>query len=361
MSIVFTKATQTKSKGRILIRGPAKAGKSWSGMSILRGIVGPKGRIAAACTEHGGLVKTCASYFDFDVHQIEFGDPRFFIDMIEAAENANYDGLFIDGISAEWDGRGGALELVDSLTAGSQSRSSYSEGWKQVTPLHNAFIQKVLCSKIHIVATVRDKMKYRLAQNERGKMAPVKIGLRPIQRDQTPYEFDILCRVNEAHTFIIEGGRLRAMEGREVEAEPDAYPPDTKLIRLGEEIGQWLDSGVAVKKVNQERPEIVHLKSLFQQLGATHEAIRTALSRRGVAEIEQLTPGQAEEMISRLEAKINNDTFVASFPNTEPARAEAAEQERLYSERIAEHANGVAGEPIVAAVDTAIHATHATH
>jgi hypothetical protein len=45
--------------------------------------------------------------------------------------------------------------------------------WSKITPRHNAFIQKILQSPVHILATIRSRQDYVLSEKN-GKMVPEK-------------------------------------------------------------------------------------------------------------------------------------------------------------------------------------------
>lgn len=46
---------------------------------------------------------------------------------------------------------------------------------------------------------MRSKMDYILKENERGRVEPQKVGLAPVQRDDTEYEFDIVLDIARNH------------------------------------------------------------------------------------------------------------------------------------------------------------------
>ena len=46
---------------------------------------------------------------------------------------------------------------------------------------------------------MRAKMAYAMEINDKGRTVPVKIGLAPVQRDSTEYEFDICLQINREH------------------------------------------------------------------------------------------------------------------------------------------------------------------
>jgi len=54
--------------------------------------------------------------------------------------------------------------------------------WNRVTPRHNAFVQKILQSPCHIIATIRSKQDYVLT-DKNGKMVPEKVGLKGVTRE----------------------------------------------------------------------------------------------------------------------------------------------------------------------------------
>jgi hypothetical protein len=60
--------------------------------------------------------------------------------------------------------------------------------WRKLTPQHNAFIEAMIRSKLHLIATMRSKMDYVVETNEKGKSVPKKVGLAPVQREGTDYE-----------------------------------------------------------------------------------------------------------------------------------------------------------------------------
>jgi hypothetical protein len=70
--------------------------------------------------------------------------------------------------------------------------------WNKVTPRHNAFVQKMLQSQCHIVATIRTKQDYVLT-DKNGKMVPEKVGLKGVTRDGMDYEFTLVFDLDIKH------------------------------------------------------------------------------------------------------------------------------------------------------------------
>src|SRR5262249_27467116 len=84
----------------------------------------------------------------------------------------------------------GILEQVDQVTERSRSKNAFSEGWKTMTPVHNRLIQRLLGSSAHLIFTLRAKVGWVLAENDKGKLEPRKVGLAPVQREGVDYEPD---------------------------------------------------------------------------------------------------------------------------------------------------------------------------
>ena len=63
----------------------------------------------------------------------------------------------IDSISHEWEGRGGIVYIADSMTGNSFAN------WAKITPRHNAFVDSMINCKKHLIATLRSKQDYVIA------------------------------------------------------------------------------------------------------------------------------------------------------------------------------------------------------
>jgi hypothetical protein len=119
-----------------------------------------------------------------------------YVDAIKACEALKeVEVIIIDSISQEWEGTGGILE-----THGNMVGNSFTN-WNKVIPRHNAFVQKILQSRCHVIATIRSKQDYVLSEKN-GKMVPEKIGLKGITREGMDYEFTIVMELDIKHNSI---------------------------------------------------------------------------------------------------------------------------------------------------------------
>lgn len=230
MSIKIQKATKMQARGRVALCGPSGHGKTYTSL-ILAKLLAGDGRFCVIDSERASASKY-ADEFDFDTIILENFSPKVYVDAIHAAEDAGYPVIVIDSLTHAWSGAGGALEQVDKAVARSNSKNSYA-AWREVTPMHNALVDAMIQSSAHIIATMRVKTEYVIEEDERGRKAPRKVGLAPIQRDGLEYEFDLVADMNE-RKFVESKTRCRHYKGA-VQLEPDA--------KFFEPFVKWLSDG----------------------------------------------------------------------------------------------------------------------
>jgi DNA polymerase III delta prime subunit len=209
----FVKATKHEAKLRLALAGPSGSGKTYTALQIATHLGGP---IALVDTERGSACKY-ADLFNFDVLQLDSFHPQQYIDAIHDAENGGYAVLILDSLSHAWTGKDGALELVDK--AAKRLAAVYRSGkedsfaaWREVTPIHNALVDAMVQSRLHLIVTMRTKTEY-VVETKDGKTAPRKIGLAPIQRDGLEYEFDVFADLDQDNTLIVQKTRCPTLAG----------------------------------------------------------------------------------------------------------------------------------------------------
>lgn len=232
----FTPATRSKVKARIAIGGMSKSGKSLTALGVMRGIVGPDGKIAAIDTENKALSLYAGKFpgttqpSGFDVENLTNCSPDEYIRLIGEAARARYDGLVIDSTSQEW---GAILELVDGNT------DKFFGGWKGATPKHNAFIRAIVAAPLHVIVTVRQKDDYAIEQRD-GKAVPVKVGTELVQRKQFEYEFNAVWTMDLEHNIRVTHSAIDFMPNGTV--IPGVRDTDA-IIEIGKNLRHWLDAG----------------------------------------------------------------------------------------------------------------------
>jgi hypothetical protein len=226
--IGFQKAQRIVKKARIGLCGVAGSGKTLSALKIALGI---GKRIALVDSENNSSV-LYADRIDFDVLNIE---PPFeiekYIRAIHQAEAAGYEVLILDSISHAWAGEGGLLDTQGKMADGGMNSFT---AWRKLTPQHNAFIEAMIRSKLHLIATMRSKMDYVVEVNDKGKSVPKKVGLAPVQREGMDYEFDIVFDLDLNHNALSTKDRSSLFDGKLV-SRPDE--------NIGKQILEWLERG----------------------------------------------------------------------------------------------------------------------
>lgn len=238
----FVKAVKTRAKLRLALDGPSGSGKTYTAL-VAATALAEGGKIAVIDTERGSA-SLYSDRFQFDVAELEDFNPANYVQLIEAAEEAEYSVIVIDSLSHAWEGEGGALDMVDDATARSQSKNSYF-AWRDVTPLHRKLVDAMLQSKCHVIATMRSKTEYVIDEIERGGrkiQTPRKIGLAPIQRQGMEYEFTIVGDMDLDHNLVISKSRMPELADA-VEKKPD--------VKFFAKILEWLNSG----KEQAEKPK----------------------------------------------------------------------------------------------------------
>lgn len=209
--MAFKKANKHESKLRLALVGPSGSGKTYTALSIA-GKLGSGARVAVIDTERGSASKY-ADLFDFDVMELHSYHPQEYINAIAEAVAGRYDVVIIDSLSHAWNGKDGALDLVDQAQKKAQSGNSFA-AWRHVTPLHNALVDAILSARLHVIVTMRAKTEYVMEEDSRGKKAPRKVGLAPVQRDGIEYEFDVVGDINLDHELMVSKSRCPALSGK---------------------------------------------------------------------------------------------------------------------------------------------------
>lgn len=186
------KAERKQAVIKLALQGPSGSGKTYSSLLMANGLVGNWNHIAVIDTENNSS-HLYSHLGNFNVLNLsEPFSPERYIEAIETCEKAGMKAIIIDSISQEWEGNGGIIE-----THGNMAGNSFTN-WNRVTPRHNAFVQKMLQSPCHIVATVRSKQDYVLT-DKNGKMVPEKVGLKGVTRDGMDYEFTVVLDLDIKH------------------------------------------------------------------------------------------------------------------------------------------------------------------
>lgn len=245
----FQQVTRYKSKLRLALTGVSGAGKTLGALMIAQGLTdGDWSKVALIDTEHE-RARMYANRAEFGIGTFLYApmappySPERYKELVqEAARLVGPDGVVIvDSFSHAWNNEGGVLDIKDRIAA-KAGMNSYT-AWNQAGKEQNNLVNTILAVNCHTIVTMRSKMEYSLQENDRGKMQPVKLGLAPIQRDDTEYEFDIVLDIARSHV---------ATASKDV-TFLDKYG-DVITADLGKRLKAWLDDGVEPQKPVQMTP-----------------------------------------------------------------------------------------------------------
>ena len=112
--------------------------------------------------------------------------------------------IIIDSISHEW------LNILESHSK--MTGNSYTN-WSKLTPRHNAFVQYILQSPVHIIGTIRSKQDYIITEKN-GKQVPEKVGMKGVTRDGMDYEFTLVFEIDIKNNAIATKDRTSLFMGK---------------------------------------------------------------------------------------------------------------------------------------------------
>jgi len=173
--------------------------------------------------------------------------PKNYLEAIRVAENAGIEFLIVDSLTHAWTGEGGMLEIHSNVA--DRTKNSYT-AWREVTPLHNQLVDRILQCDMHVMISLRAKTEYTLEDGPNGKKMPVKKGMEPIFRSGLEYEVTTHFELSQNHAACTTKDRSGLFDG-----EYFIITPAT-----GAKIWGWLTEGVpamhdaAMTKAGEPQP-----------------------------------------------------------------------------------------------------------
>jgi hypothetical protein len=256
MALELRKAQRSKAYLKLGLSAPSGGGKTLGALLIAYGLMKEKypkatdaerwSKIAIIDTENG----SGELYVGKEISGIKIGvydavtlhapfEADKYTEAIALCKDSNIEVCIIDSTTHLWSGEGGLLEQQNA--AAKRGGNSYT-AWRDITPQHNRFVNAMLQTPIHIIATMRAKQEYVQEKDSTTNKTTVrKLGLEPEQRKGMEYEFTTFLDIDAEHTAF--GSKDRT----------SLY--DQKYFKITPEIGtvmmKWLESGV------DNAPEVV--------------------------------------------------------------------------------------------------------
>lgn len=310
-------ASRRRLKLRAAFSGPSKSGKTFDSLTIAHDILpiladagqlAGNGKVCVIDTERGRSDQYSDIFPEYGVLELTHFSPESYIDALKQVSDADYSVTIVDQISHEWDGGGGMLERSARRQAESGGRVNSFTTWQQGTPEHNKFIDALITHPTHLIATMRAKVDYDMV-DDGGRKKVVKLGLAPVQRNSTEYEFDIFGQIGINHYVEIEarGSLAPQFQGK-------SFAP-AEIHEVAGMIGRWLTEGVSVFDPNKTSlavpSDIQAALDLARKLGLTDSNLFKSLDHFGVKTFNDLKPADLSKLRKSLEKKAAEKSAVS--------------------------------------------------
>lgn len=216
------------------LQGSAGSGKTYSSLLLAQGLTNGDFSKVAIIDSESGSADLYAHLGQYNVLSLKAPyTPENYIKAIDVCEQASMEVVIIDSISHCWD------ELLDyhSKLAG----NSFTN-WSKITPRQKAFVDKILQTDAHVIATMRTKQDYVLNQKN-GKYIPEKVGLKAVQRDGVDYEFTLVFDIDIKHFATASKDRTGLFMGKS---------EFTINSATGKKILEWCNSGTNLADAREQ-------------------------------------------------------------------------------------------------------------
>jgi hypothetical protein len=250
-----SRAEREKLKFSGMYMGATGSGKTLGALLTAKGLVKanhPKlddtsdefwAKIGVVDTEHNrskvyANIDVSANYIGKFVH-VEF-EPPYDVDgylgAVDYLKALGCEVIIVDSVTHAWDDSGGILDVYTNM--GGQFST-----WQKLNPLIKKLYHALTADQdVHIITTVRSKIKYEAAQTETGKMKVSKIGLKPIMRDDFEYEVLTALHFDEDHKVSVVKDNTHIFEN-DVLLTPE----------YGKLLHEYLDQGVDINAKRKEK------------------------------------------------------------------------------------------------------------
>lgn len=328
MSFLSNPATRQGIIPLIGLFGKSNTGKTYSALHLMRGLVGPDGRIEVVDTENRrasintGRVPGGFNVIDFDAPF----SPERYSEALDYAISLNPAGIIFDSTSHEWNGSGGYLEQKEAWV-----EERCGNDWKKrdklalaaaakCKPAHNRFVQKLLRAPVPIILCFRGKDKVQMGKDDSGKTTIIQPEhSSPIQDSGLIYEMLIAGETLNVTDEAGGEGRFRITKY----THPDllhCLPANGEQIgiRHGEMIAAWCANPGAQKGEDKPKTPTQELRLIMHQAGQDVRAFEQWAITNGIlADTETLKGMHADRIIEVLSATKKEIESIMEFQRTD--------------------------------------------
>ena len=310
-------AEREKLKFSAMFMGATGSGKTLSALITAKGLIKARypdlddssddfwKKVGVLDTEHNrskvyANTSIAGNYVGRFLH-VEF-EPPFDVDSylagVDYLKAAGCEVIIIDSITHAWDDTGGILDLHANM--GGQFAT-----WQKINPIIKRLYHALTADQdVHIITTVRSKIKYEAAQSETGKMKVSKIGLKPIMREDFEYEVLTALHFDEDHKVTVVKDNTQIFEDG-VFITPD----------YGFQLHAYLEEGVDVNAMRKKKQDelIVKIDDMLAKHGDNKKvsAFMTLVEQQakrkyGITTWKDLPLNSLESVLSKLGEEVEN-------------------------------------------------------
>lgn len=269
-----TRAERHQARLRFAVCASSNGGKTWTSIELAFGIVEElisRSVLSGTLAGKVGLIDTERSSAKLYAHlgpfdTVDLGPPYTvarYVEALQLLERAGCAVIIVDSISHAWAGVGGVLALLDRFETGAR----FSAFGTAVNPAQDEFVDAMLRSPCHVIATMRSKTAWVLEDVEkrtssggvRTVKAPRRIGMAPIQRPGIEYEFTTMVDLDtDSHQARVVKNRCPVFS---------AWTPKVLTREHGRQLAAWLMEGAPspaepISGSPLERAQAVHAAGL---------------------------------------------------------------------------------------------------
>jgi hypothetical protein len=220
----------------IALWGFSDSGKTYSGLRLARGLVGPTGKIGIIDTENRRAKYYAGKFGGFSHLDLQPPfTPERYTAALETMIKAGVQAVVVDSMSHVWEGEGGVLEQADASTVNGLMK------WKAPKMAYMRMVNRMLRSPIHVIFCLRAKEKY--VQVGQGRQAKIELaGQEPICGKRFVYEMTVSAHMES-------GTRLPLDPVKIPEGMIHAIKPGELITEdCGKLIAEWLAGGTPVDR-----------------------------------------------------------------------------------------------------------------
>jgi AAA domain len=311
MNFQVTKAQREKMKAIVGFIGCSGSGKTAGALLTAYGMMKEAypnlseeeiwEKIGVIDTEHGRAKLYSNSDFDGvrigQFLHIDF-DPPYSTERynlaVHAMKQAGCEVIIVDSLSHNWQGEGGIVDKHANMQGNS------FQNWGKLSSETNDLIKTLTRNNVHIFATLRTKQEYVVEPNADGKMAPRKVGTKPVQKDEMEYEFMLNFSISIDHIAETSKDNTRMFEGNPIKLNPE----------VGRKLYQWLELGIDVKaeeakqKAKEEEERIKIIKTIKDLVKKNDDAAKklSEFEFKANKKVDEFTYKMATSAIEKLQA-----------------------------------------------------------